>query len=58
MVPSGCGIPATPMKDSFLMSASEAFTSADTRAFASTFTFKTSPSRVFTDRIAPSAFSI
>ncbi len=32
MLPSGFGIPATPMKLSVLMSASVALTSADTRA--------------------------
>ena len=38
MLPSGCGMPAMPMKESVLMSASDALTSAETRAFSSTFT--------------------
>ena len=49
MLPSGCGMPAMPMKLSVLMSASEALTSADTRASSATFTFSMAPSRVLSD---------
>src|SRR5665811_1908406 len=58
MLPSGCGTPAMPMKLSVLMSASVAFTSADTRASSATFTFSMAPSRVLSESMAPSTFSI
>ena len=58
MLPSACGMPAMPMKVSCLMSESEALTSADTRASSASFTLSMPPSRVFTDSIPPSAFSI
>src|ERR1039457_4545762 len=58
MLPSGCGTPAMPMKLSVLVSASVAFTSADTRASSATFTFSMAPSRVLSESIAPSTFSI
>ena len=45
MLPSGCGMPAMPMKLSFLMSASEAFSSAETRASSASFTLSMVPSR-------------
>ena len=46
MLPSACGMPAMPRKLSVLMSASEALTSAATRALSATFTFSMAPSRV------------
>src|SRR5674476_1562752 len=58
MLPSGCGMPAMPIKLSVLMSASVAFTSADTRASSATFTFSMAPSRVLSESMAPSTFSI
>src|SRR5450631_3073834 len=58
MLPSASGMPAMPMKLSALMSAIVAFTSAATRASSATFTFSIAPSRVLSDSIAPSAFSI
>ena len=58
MLPSACGMPAMPMKLSVLMSASEAFTSAETRASSATLTLSMAPSRVLSDSMAPSAFSI
>jgi hypothetical protein len=48
MLPSDCGMPATPMKESVLISASEAFTSAETRVWSDNFTLSVVPSRVFT----------
>src|SRR5215467_2902361 len=58
MLPSGRGMPATPIKLSFLMSASEALTSAATRASSATLTSSIEPSRVFSENVPPSAFSI
>ena len=58
MLSSGLGMPAMPMKVSFLMSASEAFSSADTRASSASFTLSMVPSRVLHMNVSPSTFSI
>src|SRR6516165_1825380 len=57
-LPSGCGIAPLPMNEPSLISASEAFTTPTIVALPVSVSVAAAPSRVFTDSVLPSTFSI
>src|SRR5262249_40520688 len=57
-LPSGCGIAPLPMNEPCLISASEAFTTPTIVALPVSVSVAAAPSRVFTDSVLPSTFSM